>query len=174
MRGLFPQEEWRPVVGHEGRYEVSSLGRVRSLKGWKMAGQMMKVRVCYHGYARAYLSTNGKCKSIYVHRLVLEAFVGPKPSRKHQSAHNDGNRTNNTLANLRWATPTDNARDRIRHGTYLFGETGTSAKLTACEVIEIRRLCSKHEMQMKEIAALFGVEPSTIYAIRTRKSWKHL
>jgi hypothetical protein len=67
-----------------------------------------------------------------VHHLVLEAFVGPRPAG-HEAAHGDGDKTNNALANLRWATPKENAADRYRHGTVLFGTRHPLGRKTSCE-----------------------------------------
>ena len=67
----------------------------------------------------------------YVHQLVLEAFVGPRPAR-HQAAHGDGNPLNNTLANLRWATPKENEADKRLHGTLPVGTKSAQGRKTQC------------------------------------------
>ena len=110
------QEEWRPVVGYEGLYEVSNLGRVRSLprtmksrRGKEQGGYHLKGRVLkQHDTGNGYLAvpmTKGVCKM--VHRLVLEAFV-PNPDNKPCCDHIDANRKNNRVENLRWATYSEN------------------------------------------------------------------
>ena len=110
------QEEWRPVVGYEGRYEVSNLGEVRSLPrtmkarhggkpgGYHMKGKILKKNDSPNGY---YFVPLGKGKSGFVHRLVLEAFV-PNPENKPCCDHIDANRHNNRVDNLRWATYFEN------------------------------------------------------------------
>ena len=110
------QEEWRPVVGYEGRYEVSNLGRVRSLprtmdarrrgkpNGYHMKGRVLKQTVDSRGY---YSVSLGKGKRGVVHRLVLTAFV-PNPENKPCCDHIDANRKNNRIDNLRWATYSEN------------------------------------------------------------------
>lgn len=116
-------ERWRPVVGYEGLYEVSDLGRVRSLDYVDARGRLWQggprkshpnVR---SGHPQIHLGRHGRRRMAYVHRLVLLAFVGPCPPGM-EACHNDGNPTNNTLANLRWATRADNNLDRVRHGTH--------------------------------------------------------
>lgn len=117
-------ETWRAVVGLEGKYEVSNLGRVRSLnrkigdgrrgtrlKRGKMLSQSANVK---SGYLYVGLGQNGKR---LVHRLVLESFVGPCPDGM-ECCHNDGDRTNNRVDNLRWDTRYGNCQDIRAAGTH--------------------------------------------------------
>lgn len=119
-------ERWRSVVGFEGTYEVSDLGRVRSVSrmversgqgGYRIQGRVLKTHVNPHGYAQITLARKGKWLSRRVHRLVLEAFVGPRPRGK-EARHLDGDRLNNGLHNLKWGTKSENAWDQVRHGTH--------------------------------------------------------
>lgn len=126
MKGLdvtTPNEEWRPIPGHEGHYEISNHGRVRSLDrvlttaaGYQRrhTGKLLTPRTLPNGYLKIHL---GGRHDEYIHRLVLMAFVGPCPQGM-ECLHSDGNPTNNHLLNLRWASPSDNAYDRVRHGTH--------------------------------------------------------
>lgn len=94
-------EEWRPVVGYEGRYEVSSLGRVRRVK-------IIVPSKKKHGYLQVSLSDeSGVRKSFRLHRLVAEAFL-PNPEGKPQVNHKDENTENNRADNLEWATAEEN------------------------------------------------------------------
>lgn len=116
-------ESWKPVVGYEGLYDVSSRGRVRSLdrevKYSNGSTHLHRGRVLkftpMHGYSTVCLAKNGTRKTSYVHLLVLEAFVGPRPP-KMEGCHRDDVQTNNNLSNLRWDTPSENRRDIIRNG----------------------------------------------------------
>lgn len=122
-------EEWRPVLGYEGQYEVSDHGRVRSLdreiepysgRGARsVKGRILKPYRSPRNYFRIGLPipNSRKQRWIRVHVLVLSAFVGPRPPGM-QGCHNDGDYCNNHLANLRWDTPSSNIRDAIRHGTH--------------------------------------------------------
>lgn len=114
-------ETWMPVVGYEGLYEVSDLGRVRSLDrkdplGRRLRGKMLKLRAHPRGYMQTTLTRDGVCVTKKIHRLVLEAFVGPCPSGM-EACHDNGIRDDNRPSNLRWDTPRANAADRIAHGT---------------------------------------------------------
>src|SRR3546814_7457395 len=106
-------EEWRPVLGYEGYYEVSSLGRVRSLprirsakrrKGtqftMRMAGRVLVLCLNKSGYLAGNMCIEGQRKNFAVHRLVCEAFHGPAPDGQ-QAAHKDGVRKNCYASNLR-------------------------------------------------------------------------
>lgn len=171
-------EEWRAVRGWNG-YEVSSIGRVRS---WRKRGIDTSFKAEPHllnpspdedGYLRGAFYDREQKKNVRynVHRLVLEAFVGPRPSPMHVCAHGDGNRQNNIVSNLRWATPRENADDCVRHGNSLFGERNTKAKLTEEMVREIRR---RPKERRATLAQTYGVSLPTIDHIRGKKLWKHL
>lgn len=96
-------EEWRRA-GKTG-YQVSSLGRIRTLKDERVFMPFPNVSgYLYFG-------------SVMIHRAVAAAFLGPKPTKKHQVAHNNGIKADNRIENLRWATPKENAQDRYGHGT---------------------------------------------------------
>lgn len=122
-------ERWLPVVGYEGFYEVSDHGRVRSLDrvipitraGYKPHGQIRRgrlLKITGSGrYAdRVSLSREPEPRSTgYVHMLVLEAFIGPRPEGMW-ALHWDDDKRNNRLDNLRWGTPSDNNLDAVRNG----------------------------------------------------------
>lgn len=119
-------EEWLPVVGHEGYYEVSDQGRVRSLSRIVTYRdghtQALRGRVLspgkqpLSGHLHVNLKANGSKRSVAVHALVLEAFVGPRPPGQ-ECCHGNGDPTDNNVVNLRWDTRSGNVRDAIRHGT---------------------------------------------------------
>lgn len=115
-------EIWKPVVGYEGMYEVSSLGRVKSLPrtneyGRRVNGRFMSIILHPSGHTHVKLSIRGNSKHVSVHRLVLFAFDGPPP-KGHEGCHNDGNPSNNHRSNLRWDTRSANQYDRVKHGTH--------------------------------------------------------
>jgi hypothetical protein len=170
-------EEWRPIKGYKGKYEISSLGRVRSLGRWQKFG-VGRFFVKEHfvallpnkgGYLVAALWKNGKQKGRPVHQLVLEAWVGKRPKEK-VACHNDGSRVNNTPDNLRWDTYKANSNDIDKHGTRYRGEAHHSAKLTAGDVVVIRRRIAQGEIQMR-LAREYGVTPVAIGKINRRISW---
>lgn len=115
-------ETWRSAVGYVGYYEISDLGRVRSLartdrNGQWRAERFLKQSVTPKGYLKVDLSVDGVARAFRVHRLVLAAFVGPPPEGM-EARHLDGNPQHNALSNLRWGTASENNRDRVTHGTH--------------------------------------------------------
>ena len=115
-------ENWKPVPGYEGCYEVSDRGSVRSLDrvardGKRLRGQAIAPWQMPSGHLRVGLTRNGIKRTLKVHRLVLLAFVGPPPTGM-EVLHRDGDPTNNTLENLRWGTKSENSRDQLAHGTH--------------------------------------------------------
>ena len=116
--------EWRPVVGFEGRYEISNWGIVRRIPStytarYKGMGYHVKgTRPNRHGYHRVVLYKDGKGFGLTVSRLVLEAFVGPPTKDTPFALHGDGNRNHNWVENLRWGSQSENIRDAVKHGTH--------------------------------------------------------
>lgn len=113
-------EQWLPVVGYEGYYEVSDHGRVRSIDRRVADGRTFRGRMLAHwvrdsGHHIVTLSVGGAHAQRYVHVMVLEAFVGARPDG-YEGCHYDGTPANNRLANLRWDTASANAYDAVRHG----------------------------------------------------------
>lgn len=120
-------ETWKPIAGYEGSYEVSDHGRVRSLDRIVTGANGIPMRISGRirrpgthirsGHKQIILRANGELFGRFVHRLVLEAFVGPCPEGM-ECCHNDGNPANNRLENLRWGTRSENVQDMLMHGTH--------------------------------------------------------
>jgi hypothetical protein len=119
-------EAWLPVVGFEGQYEVSDHGRVRGVdriailsdgRRIPVQGCVLKLRRRKKGYLQVSLQRDGRPTAHAVHRLVLLAFVGPCPEGM-ECCHNNGDKSNNMLGNLRWDTQSANTLDLVRHGTH--------------------------------------------------------
>ena len=167
------QEAWRAIPGFPG-YEVSDRGAVRSMlaSGFgpaPTAPRCLKPCNDAHGYFRVYLRRGGKTYSRKLSWLVLEAFVGPRPS-KHDACHNDGIRSNDCLQNLRWDTRKANLADCIAHGTRLRGSQATGATLSDEHVVRIRALLSEGRSQ-SEIARTFSVAQTTVSKIKRGVRW---
>ena len=170
-------EEWRPVVGWEGRYEVSNQGRVRSLR-WGGAYPLKTPpgKGNYPGFTPSGKDNPDRTR-LFVHRAVLEAFVGLKPDGM-VCRHLDGNPQNNRLENLRWGTPKENSADAIRHGTHRpggghLGEDHHAAKFTEHQVLYVRDQYRRGEY-IHSLARRFGVCRGTVRAIVNRRTWTHI
>ena len=164
------QEEWRPVVGYEGLYEVSNLGRVRrrpETVNRRVPDVLSPFRTDL-GRVYVCLCVNNKRTYKTVHGLVATAFIGPRP-RGLQIDHIDGDPTNNVLANLEYVTPKENIRRAESLGLRPRGSQRSSAKLTDEQVREIRRLGGT--MLDRELAELFGVSRPTVNSVKNRKHY---
>lgn len=113
------EETWKPVVGYEDVYSVSSHGRIRRDKASSGAvkGRILKTRKGHLGHLRVDLSNGPVAHSHLVHRVVLTAFVGPCPEGM-EALHGDGVPGNNRVENLRWGTRHENRMDSVLHGTH--------------------------------------------------------
>lgn len=175
-------EEWRPVVGWDGLYEVSSQGRVRSLprrsatRRLAVRGRVLKPTKMPKGHLMVDLSFDRTCggrrERRFIHVLVLYAFAGD-PAPGQISRHLDGNPENNTLDNLAWGSHQDNHDDAVRHGTFERGEMKSQAIMTTNSVLELRRLANEG-VPLKDLAVRYGIAYRTAHKIATRKSWAHL
>lgn len=163
-------ERWRPVVGYEGRYEVSNLGRVRSLLRASIKVRKPNLRKGGYLYVRLSGKSGGKWKP--VSHLVLEAFVGDRPDGT-ESCHFPNGPSDNSLANLRWGTKLDNHNDRRIAGTIPVGESHGLAKLTEEWVREIR---VKHAngQSARSLAFEYNVSKFAIAQVVHLKTWKHV
>jgi NUMOD4 motif/HNH endonuclease len=173
-------EIWLPIPGFEGAYEVSNLGRVRSLdrliksgrttgknKGWQTTrGRILKTPPNSFGYPHTQL---GRGNTRQVHSLVLLAFRGPPPAGAN-GCHNDGNPANCQLDNLRWDTQANNLRDKVTHGTNTVGEKNGVSKLTEAQLVAIHA----DRRSRRDIAAAYGISEHHVSGIRRRRTWKHL
>lgn len=124
------EEIWKDIPGYEGKYQVSDLGRVKSVPGGKRAGQMLHPGKSSNGYLTVALYKDGRAVSHLVQDLVLAAFIGPKPPGQC-TRHKDDVRTHNELSNLCYGTQAENYRDVYRLNR-------THGKLTADNVKDIR------------------------------------
>lgn len=166
-------ENWKAVVGYEGRYEVSDMGRVRSLpRRYKRRSQILKPSRRIGGYMRVTLCEGPDKQQLLISRLVLTAFRGPCPAGQ-ETRHLNGVRSDNRLGNLAWGTKLENADDKRRHGTMCHGEKHGRAKLTEDDVREIRRL-HKIGMRQVDLAEIFGIRQSKISSAIIGKTWAHI
>lgn len=160
-------EIWKDIPGWEGAYQVSNQGRVRNRKGL-----VLKPRVQWTGYDCAVLWRSNVPSRYYVHRLVCAAFIGPRPDN-HDVNHIDGVRLNNFVGNLEYVTRSQNQMHRRITGTAGFGEKNGNSKLTASDVLEIRRLRAAGVSRI-DVAKTYGVTVFLISKITSRELWHHI
>lgn len=174
-----PPVGFRVIPGYP-RYAIDEYGNVLSIfprnvlgknRPWSDARRIAFIKE-KHGYNQVDLSHNGHRKRIFVHTLVLETFIGPRPEGM-ECRHLNGCKTNNHIGNLAWGTASENYHDKVLHGTANIGENNGIAKLTANDVLEIRVRATNGETQAS-IANGFNVNQSAISKIVRREHWKHI
>lgn len=176
-------EVWRPIVGYERLYEVSSRGRVRALEKIDGSGSKRKAKVlCPIANSRKRwnsahyhvgLVKPGEAKKRYfIHRLVAEAFL-PNPAGKPFVNHIDGNKWNNDARNLEWVTEEENRTHAYANGLTSRGENSGRARLTDDLVLSLRYLYNCG-VSISVLAAAFGFGELHMSKVVRGKSWKHL
>lgn len=173
------KEIWKPVVGYEGLYEVSNLGKVKSLprkyfnRNRYTKEQILSTWVDAYGYKRVKLTNKTDGKSTKIHRILCEAFL-PNPENKPYINHKDGNKLNNSLENLEWCTPAENIQHAYDSGLMprKYGEENPVSKLSYKDIEQIRILRKTRGYTYKELGEMFGVSSSQIGKIVNKRSWK--
>jgi hypothetical protein len=170
------ETEFHEILGFDG-YRVGDDGTVwscRAFSRWDAdAAEWHPLKPqLRRGYLRVGLTRNCKLHWRSIHRLVLEMFVGPCPPGM-EACHNDGNRLNNRLANLRWDTPLANAEDRDRHGRTARGSRAGRAKLAEADIPVIRQMRNEGATY-GEIACLLGLTRASVIALLKGRTWNHV
>jgi len=145
-------------------------------KGCSEKGKWLKMAIRENRHLYVYLYKNGKQYKRYIHRLVLETFVGICP-KNMECCHNDGNPKNNHVSNLRWDTKKANFIDSMNHGTlkqYESGEKHPQAKLTKQNIRMIIYMYKTKLFSQREIAGIYNVCTGHISRIINKKKWKHI
>lgn len=180
-------EIWKSLKGiveYGDYYEVSNLGRVRSIdrrvannsnSGRLIKGQILKQQTDKDGYLRVTLRFHGKYKGQMVHRLVALAFID-NTENKPTVNHKDGNKKNNNVKNLEWSTHKEQINHADDNGLRVMpkGEESYNATLTDNEVVELFNLYKTGNYSQSELADRFNTTKSAIQGIIHGKSWKHL
>jgi len=169
---------WRQIPGYP-RYCVSDDGRVKSsdmsvnARGGGIAirkGRELHLVKKANGYWAVTLTADNGRRQFMVHRLVAEVFHGGPPHQGAHVLHGDGDKDNNSAANLRWGTPADNHADTEKHGRRLKGEDHPHAKLTDAAVRHIRSSAT----DAGELAGVYSVTREHIWAVRKNRVWRHV
>lgn len=173
-------ERWKPVVGFDGVYSISDLGRLRRevTASNSKAGFILTPFRRPSGYCCYTVWRDGKMRTLLVHRLIAQAFIS-NPDGKPHINHRDGVRSNNAIDNLEWCT----ARENVRHamevlghvpfkGHQPFGERHYKARLTQQQVDDIRARHLAGRINQAAIGREFGVSKKTINSLIKGASWK--
>lgn len=168
-------EEWKPVIGYEGLYEVSNTGNVRSIyregvyeSRWgkvkmKFPGKMLTINKTKKGYCYVGLSKDSVQTKHLVHRIVMFAFVGVND---RQVNHIDGVKTNNNITNLEYCTQSEN----LIHASRVLGTRrgkSVGSKFDEIDIVNIR----SDRRKLREIAKDYGVTLQAIHLIKKRKNF---
>lgn len=174
------EEIFKDIEGYEGLYQISNLGRVKSLcrvvtttdgRIRTLKEKILSLGLNTYGYNYLGLCKGGKRKFITIHRLVADTFI-PNPDNKPQVNHINGIKTDNTIDNLEWTTAKENMRHAV-NSKLKISSKGTEhgmSKLTEKEVLEIR----ESNLSQRKLAKLYAVTQPLISSIKRREIWKHI
>ena len=167
--GLVCCEEWRDIIGYEGLYKISNLGRRKN-----KFNKIQKPRI-KKGYNTARLFKNGAYREFLTHRIVAESFI-PNPKNKPCVNHINGIKNDNRIKNLEWCTISENVIHSFANNLLKkrLGADNNFTKLTQEQVLEIRELYSLGFLFQKQIAKIYNIKKCTVSSIVTKKNWKHL
>ena len=170
------EEEWRPIPDYDDSYEVSSHGRVRTLRAYRRweAGRILKPWLVGKGYPCVGLWRNGKRKRAYIHHLVAAAFHGERPAGL-DVLHRDDVKTNNNKDNLYYGTQSENNLEAGRNGSVIggCGEVKAKAKLTAAIVVLARQRHAAGE-SYAAVALDYDVNETTMRRAILGETWAHV
>lgn len=170
-------EIWKDIEGYEGKYQISTFGRVKSMerKSRNRCGSYVRKEKILKpiNHRQGYLKVNiNRNKRDFIHRLVAKTFI-PNPLNKEQVNHIDDNKSNNFINNLEWVTNGENVKKAYETGRIkkLCGELNPSATLTL-DKVKIIRSKFKSGLKMKNIANEFNVSYSAINRIINNETWQ--
>ncbi len=165
-------EEWKDIPEFEGIYQVSNLGRIRSLdrtfiskkdkRTWHIAGTIGTPALKSTGYPHKRFKHNGFIKGYIIHRLIAQLFI-PNPLNLPEVNHKDGIKTNNKVDNLEWVTQRENMRHAAKSGLL-------PRKLTPEQVIQIRK-DFKNGKHKNDLSKEYKVTVPCIHSLVTGRTW---
>lgn len=173
-------EIWKDVGNYSGYYQVSNLGRIKSLGRLDTIGRKLKTKILKPninkslGYPMVSFHKDSIASVHLVHRLVAIAFI-PNPFNLPEVNHIDGDKTNNSCCNLEWTSKKDNAIHAVKNGLRSnVGESSPWSKLKEYEVLEIRQLWDKNLLTRKELSEKYNMSYNAIQGIINKRSWKYI
>jgi len=161
-------EIYKDVHGYNGLYQVSNMGNVRRMKktgNQHPIGMILKPYITSRGYTRVQLFRDGEKRNHFIHRLVAEVFI-ENPLNKSQVNHIDGDKSNNTVMNLEWSTPSENGK----HSYKVLGRLPKRKIDTVWQVESIRNRYANGE-KLPQLANEYNVSTSAIWGICTGKTY---
>lgn len=176
------KEIWKDIKNYEGRYQISNLGRVKSLGGLRKSGRgfynfkdrILKIRIQPNGYVYYDLHINKTVKRFYCHRLVAQSFIKNSQYKKCVN-HIDGIKGNNYFKNLEWVTYSENHLHAYKYGlkkqSIGFGENHIRTKLSKKDTNDIKELYSDTNLSQTAISKIYNVSVSTISLIIKGNHW---
>lgn len=167
---LTEREEWREIPGHSGLYEVSNIGRVRSVRYYSRkilgnGGSKFYEYAELHGLGGS--RKNQRRKREGIHRLVCKAFNGPPPDESWVCHHKNGDTLDNSPENLEWLPRDENVRIAV------IGEINHHAKLNE-QAVKVIRWARKTGVDARLLASLHGVRKHCIYDVASGRTWRHV
>lgn len=179
-------EYWKDIEGYEGIYQVSTLGKIKALPVSKKYGRfeqkrketILKPSIDKRGYHSVSLQKDGITKYCSVHRIVAEAFI-LNIENKPTTNHIDGDKSNNSVYNLEWATHKEQINHADKNGLRnIRGENSAVARATNEAVEYIRKNhwsdLKAQKSNTQELCDKFAISKTTIYNILRNRSWKHV
>lgn len=172
------EEIWRDIEGFDGMYQVSNLGRVKSLyrttKEITEEGRILKASIGKRGYWYVALFKDGKNHTKTVHRLMANAFM-PNPDNLPNINHISGIRSDNRLENFEWCTQKQNMHHAFRTGLVNnTGEMNGMSLLTEGDVVQIKHTLKNGYFNLQDIADEYNISLTAIYDIKAGRTWKHV
>lgn len=156
------QEEWKSIYGYEGLYEVSNLGRVKSLRRNLLLSPNSNCR----GYLAVTLKRTPNQRKIRINRLVAVTFLEtPENFKTYEADHKNGVITDNRASNLQWLTRADHRRITKERGQYRQGEDHPNASLTNEEVAQIKWEMGEPHL-IKDILSRFNISLGVFESIK--------
>lgn len=178
MESKEQNEIWVDLIGYEGIYVISNLGRVKTVikRGNSVKGRILTPVVTKKGYLRIGLTDEkGIQRRFYIHRLVIESF-NKCQEEKMQVNHIDGDKTNNRLSNLEFVTDKENKKHAIKNDLNAKGEQIHTAVFTQEQIEWIRKHYKPGHSKYgaRAMARTFGTSHSTIGKVVRNETWKHV
>jgi len=165
------EEHWKEIPGYEGVYSVSNQGQVRrDLAGPSTyVGRLLSTKRA-SGYVQAVLCNNAISRAYKVHRLVAEAFLGPRPPGADEINHLSGDKSDNRAKNLEWTTRQGN----MDHARKVLKSLVGNPKLKERDAPRIRGLYATGQYSQTDLGRLYGVSYRTIADVVYGRTWGHV